>query len=99
LIQPESFTIFQLKNPLHRKLARLLTFKTLSLNKKYYQQFTKSALNNATNNKILGEKMTRAEGGVQAVDLAVEPFGWLLLAIFVVGYYFIAAEEKYQTQS
>lgn len=30
-----------------------------------------------------------------AVDLAVEPFGWLLLAIFVVGYYFIAAEEKY----
>jgi len=30
-----------------------------------------------------------------AVDLATEPFGWLLLAIFVVGYYFIAAEEKY----
>jgi Na+/H+ antiporter NhaD/arsenite permease-like protein len=27
--------------------------------------------------------------------LAVEPFGWLLLAIFIVGYYFIAAEEKY----
>ncbi|GLS89969.1 sodium:proton antiporter NhaD [Psychromonas marina] len=39
--------------------------------------------------------MTRAEGGIQAVDLAVKPFGWLLLAIFVVGYYFIAAEEKY----
>jgi len=39
--------------------------------------------------------MTRAEGAVQAVDLAVEPFGWLLLAIFIVGYYFIAAEEKY----
>ena len=33
--------------------------------------------------------------GAHAVDLAVEPFGWLLLAIFVVGYYFIAAEEKY----
>ena len=30
-----------------------------------------------------------------AVDLAVEPFGWFLLVIFVVGYYFIAAEEKY----
>jgi len=39
--------------------------------------------------------MTRAHSGVEAVDLAVEPFGWLLLAIFVVGYYFIAAEEKY----
>jgi len=39
--------------------------------------------------------MTRAEGGIQAVDLAVEPFGWVLLAIFIVGYYFIAAEEKY----
>ncbi|WP_416385442.1 sodium:proton antiporter NhaD [Sulfurimonas sp.] len=34
-----------------------------------------------------------AEG--HAVDLAMEPFGWLLLVIFVVGYYFIAAEEKY----
>ncbi|WP_455757618.1 sodium:proton antiporter NhaD [Sulfurimonas sp.] len=34
-----------------------------------------------------------AEGA--SVDLAVEPFGWFLLAIFVVGYYFIAAEEKY----
>ena len=34
-------------------------------------------------------------GDAHAVDLAVEPFGWLLLAIFVVGYYFIAAEEKY----
>ncbi len=34
-------------------------------------------------------------GGGHAVDLATEPFGWLLLLIFVVGYYFIAAEEKY----
>lgn len=34
-------------------------------------------------------------GDAHAVDLAVEPFGWLLLAIFIVGYYFIAAEEKY----
>jgi Na+/H+ antiporter NhaD/arsenite permease-like protein len=33
--------------------------------------------------------------GAHAVDLAVEPFGWMLLAIFVIGYYFIAAEEKY----
>ncbi|MBU1659366.1 sodium:proton antiporter NhaD [bacterium] len=40
--------------------------------------------------------MTEAHGAAgHAVDLAVEPFGWLLLAIFVVGYYFIAAEEKY----
>jgi Na+/H+ antiporter NhaD/arsenite permease-like protein len=38
--------------------------------------------------------MTRAVEG-HAIDLAVEPFGWLLLAIFIVGYYFIAAEEKY----
>ena len=38
---------------------------------------------------------TSAHGSGHAVDLAVEPFGWLLLAIFVVGYYFIAAEEKY----
>ncbi|MEN8146926.1 MAG: sodium:proton antiporter NhaD [Campylobacterota bacterium] len=38
--------------------------------------------------------MTQAVEG-HAIDLAVEPFGWLLLAIFVVGYYFIAAEEKY----
>ncbi len=36
-----------------------------------------------------------AEAGMHGVDLAVEPFGWLLLAIFIVGYYFIAAEEKY----
>ncbi len=39
--------------------------------------------------------MTRAVEG-HAIDLAVEPFGWLLLAIFIVGYYFIAAEEKYE---
>ena len=38
--------------------------------------------------------MTRAVEG-HAIDLAVEPVGWLLLAIFIVGYYFIAAEEKY----
>ena len=30
-----------------------------------------------------------------AINLVAHPFGWLLLAIFVVGYYFIAAEEKY----
>ncbi|MDY0233216.1 MAG: sodium:proton antiporter NhaD, partial [Sulfurimonas sp.] len=39
--------------------------------------------------------MTKVEDSVQAIDLAVEPFGWLLLAIFIIGYYFIAAEEKY----
>jgi Na+/H+ antiporter NhaD/arsenite permease-like protein len=40
-------------------------------------------------------KIEGAEGIVHAVDLAVRPFGWLLLVIFIVGYYFIAAEEKY----
>jgi len=40
--------------------------------------------------------MTETHGlGAYAVDLAVEPFGWFLFAIFVIGYYFIAAEEKY----
>jgi len=29
------------------------------------------------------------------VDLAVHPFGWFLLAIFIIGYYFIATEDKY----
>ena len=38
---------------------------------------------------------TAAHGAGHAVDLATTPFGWMLLAIFVVGYYFIAAEEKY----
>jgi len=38
---------------------------------------------------------TSAHASGHAVDLAVTPFGWMLLAIFVVGYYFIAAEEKY----
>jgi len=38
---------------------------------------------------------TAAHSAGHAVDLATEPFGWLLLTIFVVGYYFIAAEEKY----
>jgi Na+/H+ antiporter NhaD/arsenite permease-like protein len=38
---------------------------------------------------------TAAHEAGHAVDLATEPFGWLLLVIFVVGYYFIAAEEKY----
>jgi Na+/H+ antiporter NhaD/arsenite permease-like protein len=30
-----------------------------------------------------------------AINLVNHPFGWLLLAVFVVGYYFIATEEKY----
>jgi len=38
---------------------------------------------------------TSAHAAGHAVDLATEPFGWMLLAIFVIGYYFIAAEEKY----
>jgi len=40
--------------------------------------------------------MTRHDEIGQVIDLAVEPFGWLLLAIFIVGYYFIAAEEKFE---
>jgi len=47
----------------------------------------------------LGSALAYASGSAHeaghAVDLATEPFGWLLLVIFVVGYYFIAAEEKY----
>lgn len=42
--------------------------------------------------------MTRADEGEVAlagIDLATEPFGWLLLVIFIIGYYVIAAEEKY----
>jgi len=35
------------------------------------------------------------ESTAKAVDLATQPFGWLILGIFVIGYYFIAAEEKY----
>ena len=31
----------------------------------------------------------------QAVDLVTHPVGWFLLIVFVIGYYFIAAEEKY----
>lgn len=30
-----------------------------------------------------------------AINLVGHSFGWILLAIFIVGYYFIAAEEKY----
>lgn len=30
-----------------------------------------------------------------AINFVGSPFGWLLLAIFVVGYYFIATEEKF----
>ncbi len=39
--------------------------------------------------------MTTSHDAGLAVDLAVEPFGWVILAIFIIGYYFIAAEEKY----
>lgn len=30
-----------------------------------------------------------------AVNFVGHPFGWVLLAIFIIGYYFIATEEKY----
>ena len=39
--------------------------------------------------------MTSAVGEQAAINFVGHPFGWLLFAIFVVGYYFIAAEEKY----
>ena len=39
--------------------------------------------------------MTTPVEETAAINLVAHPFGWLLLAIFVVGYYFIAAEEKY----
>ncbi|MCK9371781.1 MAG: sodium:proton antiporter NhaD [Sulfuricurvum sp.] len=39
--------------------------------------------------------MTLDGTDVTAINLVGHPFGWLLLAIFVVGYYFIASEEKY----
>ena len=31
-----------------------------------------------------------------AINLVGHPFGWFLLAVFIVGYYFIASEEKYR---
>jgi len=39
--------------------------------------------------------MTTAVAEQTAINFVGTPFGWLLLAMFVVGYYFIAAEEKY----
>lgn len=39
--------------------------------------------------------MTTPVAEATAINLVSHPFGWLLLAIFVVGYYFIATEEKY----
>ena len=38
--------------------------------------------------------MTR-EHAEAALPMAAEPIGWFLFVVFVVGYYFIAAEEKY----
>ena len=35
------------------------------------------------------------KGIEDSIDMATEPVGWLLLVIFIVGYYFIATEEKY----
>jgi Na+/H+ antiporter NhaD/arsenite permease-like protein len=39
--------------------------------------------------------MTTPVAEASVINFVGHPFGWLLLAIFVVGYYFIAAEEKY----
>ena len=39
--------------------------------------------------------MTTPVAEATAINLVNHPFGWFLLALFVVGYYFIAAEEKY----
>ncbi len=32
---------------------------------------------------------------LDGIDLSTHPFGWMLLLIFIVGYYFIAREDKY----
>ncbi|MDD2950188.1 MAG: sodium:proton antiporter NhaD, partial [Sulfuricurvum sp.] len=32
---------------------------------------------------------------LDGIDLSTHPFGWMLLAIFIAGYYFIAMEDKY----
>lgn len=32
---------------------------------------------------------------LDGIDLSTHPFGWMLLAIFIIGYYFIAMEDKY----
>src|SRR3989339_820380 len=39
--------------------------------------------------------MTTTVAEVATINFVGHPFGWFLLAIFIVGYYFIAAEEKY----
>ena len=31
----------------------------------------------------------------QRVDLVSDPFSWVMLSVFIIGYYFIASEEKY----
>lgn len=32
---------------------------------------------------------------LDGIDLSTHPFGWMLLLIFIIGYYFIAMEDKY----
>lgn len=39
--------------------------------------------------------MTAQTGEAVAMNFVGHPFGWLLLAVFVIGYYFIATEENY----
>jgi Na+/H+ antiporter NhaD/arsenite permease-like protein len=33
---------------------------------------------------------------IHVTELATKPFGWVLLSIFIIGYYFIAREERYR---
>lgn len=39
--------------------------------------------------------MSQSSAIVERIDLVTEPIGWFLLAVFIIGYYVIAAEEKY----
>lgn len=39
--------------------------------------------------------MTHQVAQLVAMNFVGQPFGWLLLAVFVIGYYFIATEENY----
>jgi len=43
----------------------------------------------------MSEASVASETAEHAFSLVGEPFGWLILIIFVIGYYFIAMEEKY----
>ena len=36
-----------------------------------------------------------SEAAAHTFNVVGEPFGWLILGLFILGYYFIATEEKY----